>query len=985
MSVVESLKKFNELVTSHQPLELEFRLSTTNKSDFERIYNQLLHYGFQRTAEKHLLKSTFSKPNDILHNIRSEIEGLSNIKALCDNNILPESTVHIKKENLYKKETDYNMTINICKELPVSKTTIEEVYSKWKTTKKTFRLMTRLTLHNPSMPGMVVDMSIVKMKHNALHFKNSGVFEEAEIYEIEVETTEHSNVVQPITPLAEDIKKVIKYILCGKDDTSFPISEQIKTTILNEYKGLFTQSKYIPFIGPSSYTLQTQNLNTDFYPCIKKDFCLTDKADGLRKLLYISKEGKLYFITNTNPINVQYTGRELTDDTLKETLIDGEYIRYDKQHERIDLFAAFDIYFYKKGDKVTDVRASRFKDRYPLLQKIMKSINQNSPKDRFYNSIRFVTKEFYFIDEKNDLYLQCGILLDTIGSEHYKYNTDGIIFSSSILGVGMERPDDAVKNKKYAWKHSFKWKPPEFNTIDFLVRFPTNDKGDLLTEMIFHEKKALKYQILYLYVGNYGADEIINPQDALLNGVKPSKSLTDTTLFVPMNPYDKDAYKAYILLEENGNIYVEEGSEKGVRDVLYNNNVVEFKYEKNEDRRLCWVPLRIRYDKTKGNNIHTANSNWNSIHNPVTREMLTDPNVPVEYEQQDDVYYTKQGLNRNKTKQMRSFHNKYVKNQLYKDYCHAPCTIIDYAVGKAGDLYKWADLKSPFVLGIDISKDNIHNTKDGACMRYLQFNKISKLKQNYIFIEGNTSKKILHNEFAEQNKTSAEVMDHVLGIKRSSFSNMPAFGLAAKGFQLGSIQFALHYMFESELTLNTFIVNCCKTIQVNGHLIGTCYDGQLVLEKLKDIKENECIEFYVSTTKIGHIRKKYSDGLVLQQNPLGNKIGVFQDSINAEKDEYLVSFGYFIPLMAEYGFKLVKNDSFEVYFKKYPSLKMSDAEKEISFLNKAFVFKKEYDVDCEMIFKKNMYKEEQVEKTLFKTDKPRRLGKQKIMLTSKSI
>jgi len=308
MSVVESLKKFNELVTSHQPLELEFRLSTTNKSDFERIYNQLLHYGFQRTAEKHLLKSTFSKPNDILHNIRSEIEGLSNIKALCDNNILPESTVHIKKENLYKKETDYNMTINICKELPVSKTTIEEVYSKWKTTKKTFRLMTRLTLHNPSMPGMVVDMSIVKMKHNALHFKNSGVFEEAEIYEIEVETTEHSNVVQPITPLAEDIKKVIKYILCGKDDTSFPISEQIKTTILNEYKGLFTQSKYIPFIGPSSYTLQTQNLNTDFYPCIKKDFCLTDKADGLRKLLYISKEvNYIYYQYKSNQRSIYWS------------------------------------------------------------------------------------------------------------------------------------------------------------------------------------------------------------------------------------------------------------------------------------------------------------------------------------------------------------------------------------------------------------------------------------------------------------------------------------------------------------------------------------------------------------------------------------------------------------------------------------------------------------------------------------------------------
>jgi len=56
--------------------------------------------------------------------------------------------------------------------------------------------------------------------------------------------------------------------------------------------------------------------------------------------------------------------------------------------------------------------------------------------------------------------------------------------------------------------------------------------------------------------------------------------------------------------------------------------------------------------------------------------------------------------------------------------------------------------------------------------------------------------------------------------------------------------------------------------------------------------------------------------------------------------------------MSEYGFKLVKNESFEEYFKKEPKLKMSNQEKEISFLNKAFVFKKEFDVDCELVFQK---------------------------------
>lgn len=980
MSILESLQKFNEMVTTHQPLELELRLNTKNKSEFERIYSELLHYGFRRDAEKHILKSTFYKPTETTQFVRSEIEGLANIKAFCNNNILPENTVHIKKENMYKTTTDYAMNIIMCKELPVSKSTIEEVYSNWKGSKKTFRLMTRLTLTHPAMPGLFVDMSIVKMKQNALNFSECGIFEQDEIYEVELEVAEKNKKLDTITELANDIKKTIKYILCGKDDTSFPITEKVKRSVLNEYKSLFTTSNYIPFIGPSSYTLQIQNLLEDFSPCIKTDFCLTDKADGLRKLLYVSKEGKIYFITNTTPLNVQYTGRELTDDTLKETLIDGEYIRYDKQHNLIDKFAAFDLYFYKKNDKITDLRKYGFKtDRYPMLNEIIDKINQNSAR-RYSNSIRFITKEFYFIEEKANLYYQCGLLLDKIDSDLYEYNTDGIIFSSSVLGVGMENKDDTVKNKKYAWKHSFKWKPPEYNTIDFLVKLPVNDKGEPLTEMIYRNEKTAKYQVLYLYVGNYDSNEIVNPQESMLNGIKTSKNVKDIALFVPTNPYDKDAYKAYILLEENDRIYVEEGSKKGERDVIYNDNVVEFKYVMNEDRRLCWVPLRIRYDKTKGNNIHTANSNWNSIHNPVTREMLTNPDLKVGYDAMDeDIYYTKQGLNKNKTKAMRSFHNKIIKAQLYKDYCDG-CTIIDYAVGKAGDMYKWVDRKASFVLGIDISKDNIHNTKDGACIRYLQLKKTTKVPHHFIFIEGNTSKPIKHNQFAEGNAVSAEVMDHLLGIKRSSFSNLPKFGLVSKGFQLGTMQFALHYMFESELSVNTFIVNCCRTIQVNGHLIGTCYDGQFVLDKLKDINENEQLDLYVDTTKILHLKKKYKNDLNIALQPCGNKIGVFQDSINAEHDEYLVYFGYFVPLMAEYGFTLIKNDSFETYFKKTANLKMSDAEKEISFLNKAFVFKKEFDVDCDLVFQKNIKKEVEPP-ALFKTSKPVRL-KQKIKLTS---
>ena len=48
-------------------------------------------------------------------------------------------------------------------------------------------------------------------------------------------------------------------------------------------------------------------------------------------------------------------------------------------------------------------------------------------------------------------------------------------------------------------------------------------------------------------------------------------------------------------------------------------------------------------------------------------------------------------------------------------------TLIDFAVGKAGDLHKWKESGLSFVYGIDISRDNIENPANGACTRYVNF------------------------------------------------------------------------------------------------------------------------------------------------------------------------------------------------------------------------------------------------------------------------
>ena len=49
----------------------------------------------------------------------------------------------------------------------------------------------------------------------------------------------------------------------------------------------------------------------------------------------------------------------------------------------------------------------------------------------------------------------------------FDYETDGLIFTPSNLGVGVSNKGDKPANKKVTWTHSFKWKPPKYNTIDF--------------------------------------------------------------------------------------------------------------------------------------------------------------------------------------------------------------------------------------------------------------------------------------------------------------------------------------------------------------------------------------------------------------------------------------------------------------------------------------------------------------------------------------
>jgi hypothetical protein len=197
------------------------------------------------------------------------------------------------------------------------------------------------------------------------------------------------------------------------------------------------------------------------------------------------------------------------------------------------------------------------------------------------------------------------------------------------------------------------------------------------------------------------------------------------------------------------------------------------------------------------------------------------------------------------------------------------------------------------------------------------------------------------------------------------------YGIGQNGFNVASVQFALHYFFENEITLHGFLRNVAECTKVGGYFVGTCYDGKTVFELLRNKLRDESVVLYADDekkAKMFEITREYSEtGFPEDEQSLGYGVNVWQESINKSFREYLVNFDFLVRMMENYGFALVKKDEaiklglpdgtgifndlhrlMTDEIKRTPSLannyrmasKMTELEKRISFLNRYFVFRK---------------------------------------------
>lgn len=1054
----------NELLASY----IEIYMQSANKSsqeieavfgnrisriDFENVISKLKSLGFNNfdsegsyhlNIQNQFIDKRTGKTN--IGNIRTTISGISAIQEYCKANTFdldnpPRNITFMQKvQKIHENQrlppivyNDFGFKINYKEEkiLKPSFGIVRELLQSWNQEKKIFRLIKRFTFKSARFPSIKVDCSIVRSSKRVgkrlipeYRIESSNVFKNPEQYEIEIEMDHNSSsIVDPEVKanLIKQIRTAIKYVLSGLQQTNFPVGFAEQNGASKNYMDILYNGsppdrriRNRDFVGPSSISLERPNIaplqDDSIVPNIRMPYTVTEKADGIRKLLFINEKGKIYLI-DVN-MKFQFTGTVSKNKDLVNTILDGEHVLHDKFGAFINKYLAFDIYYIKKKDvrgkpfyiSLDDGGADTMEKMTGRLVDLNKVIGGLQLMPLIGNKLPMTVdvKTFYPSLNGPTMFKNCQTIISRVDDDLFEYETDGLIFTPADKGVGSSTVGEDLDPVKRTWDRSFKWKPPEYNTIDFLVTTQKTETGQDVVGNIFQNGDDLtagnsltEYKTLILRVGfDERKHGYINPCEDVIQDRLPKKSNREENSqykpvpFYPSNPSPAyPAYLANIVLQDRGTNKVML-TEDNI-GVIEDETIVECKYDPTKPKFWQWVPIRVRLDKTSdyrsggrnyGNAYHVAQSVWNSIHNPVTLDMITTGKGIPDLIADDDVYYNRKAQG-TITRSLRDFHNLFVKRQLILAASNRGGTLIDMSVGKGGDFPKWIAAKLSFVFGLDVSRDNIENKINGTCARFLNYRKQFRSMPYALFVQANSGLNIRSTEACITDKgkeiTRAVFGDGPKDSKKLGKGVFRQYGKGEEGFDVVSNQFSIHYFFKDIETLTGFLRNVSECCKVGGYFIGTSYDGRAVFRKLEGKKTGESIFINNNGVKMWDIKKQY-DGDEFQNNisSLGYRVDVYQESINKTFPEYLVNYEYLISIIENYGFVLLERDearslglpesigNFDQLFYemqsqiKHRRLRPSDVqsapdmtpdEKKISFLNKYFIFKKVRDVNAEEV------------------------------------
>lgn len=593
------------------------------------------------------------------------------------------------------------------------------------------RIKLRLSIFPKELPDWRIDITCTKRVDNIV--KNLKTYKNKILYKISVDDfinkanwsdtqteleVEHYNTTNKNNI---DYKSVDKFII------SFLDQKKIKYDIyIRKLSNIF--SKYrINTVKQLSSKVWEVNRNTYYnilFPNIH-NYVLLDKADGIRAICII-EANTLHILSDT------YYSYSLKQPNKNRHVFDSEIIN--------NVIYIFDVLMFN-GVNITD---------QPGVKRF-----QNIP------DIAAIQVENIILKKKNMLFLTSKGYKSEIKNMFNRskpYETDGLIFTP--------------KNEIYKSK-SWKWKPVEHMTIDFLVK--KNNSGQLM--LFCSITKKYFNRVNMLLVSDY-------------NDIFPNTDIFKKIMPIQFCPSDNP----------NAYLYTHKSKKFKISELV--NNIVEFRMVDFE-----WDPVRIRHDRKLdfetgiyfGNNYMIAEELYMSYKNPLT---LTDLTISKsEYINNSYFKTAKQNIHRNQIS-----YNSYVKDLLIGRFPNQDWAI-SLASGKGQDMFRLSKYNIKNCLFMDIDQQALSQ----IIMKKHSFQKrISKVNTRIL------------TKQADLKTDSAIILKSIAKLVPVGKINLIIFN------------FAIHYFTDNIRNIRNILDIISKSLQVDGTCIITCFCGDKIFELLKD-------------------------------------------------------------------------------------------------------------------------------------------------------
>ena len=336
------------------------------------------------------------------------------------------------------------------------------------------------------------------------------------------------------------------------------------------------------------------------------------------------------------------------------------------------------------------------------------------------------------------------------------YDIDGLIFTSS----------GPYNNVVY------KWKPPQHNTCDFLVRrLPEEEYG----KYPYEKKEGSELYVLYI---------MVRPNDFKIY------NLHQLPFYKKLFQYVGDYFPTHFMPSINDSVYLfryngELGDIEG--------KVVEMIYEPaNKEPASCWKAIRIRHDRRDPNYIKVAETCFTSYYNPFNEEKL--------YENPSYFKQKKTEKHRALTK-----YNRFVVHSVL-NLVRNSNLVVDLASGQGADLYIYYSQKVSNLVMSDRDTDALEE--------------IVQRKYNI------TNPKF--NKLSAKSGHRMSLQLRVVNLMDDAEKNLKILE-KFRGAKAVIINFAIHYVLISKEMLDNLYNLVDGLLDHGGMFIFTCFNGEDIL------------------------------------------------------------------------------------------------------------------------------------------------------------